>query len=61
LISDAEIKKRLNGVFDRLMLPLERERVARYAVDRLVPEVKKLIAEEVLTARNQISNRGRRE
>ena len=57
-MQDSEIRKRLNGVIDRLVLPLERERVARYTVDRLVPEVKKLIGEEVRTARNQILKRG---
>jgi hypothetical protein len=51
MIRESEIKKRLNGAIDRLALPLERERVARYTVDRLVPEVKKLIQEEIRAAK----------
>jgi hypothetical protein len=51
MIHNSEITKRLNGVIDRLVLPLERERVARYTIDRLVPEVAKLIREEVRAAK----------
>ena len=42
---------RLNGAIDRVAMSLERERVARYTVGLLLPEVKKLIQEEVKKAR----------
>ena len=44
---DVEIKKRLNGVIDRLVLPAAHIRCARYTIDRLVPEVQKLLREEL--------------
>lgn len=53
MILEREIKGRLNGVIDRLALSLDRERVARYTVDRLVPEVVKLIREEVRAVKAQ--------
>jgi hypothetical protein len=52
-LQDSEIRKRLNSVIDRLVLPLERERVARYAIDRLVPEVGKMLREEVREAKSK--------
>jgi len=56
MIRDTEIKKRLNGVIDQLVLPIERERVARYTIDRLVPEVKKLIQEELQNLKSRRTN-----
>jgi hypothetical protein len=47
VIRDKEIKDRLNGVIDRLGLPLERERLARYTIDRLMPEISKMIHEAI--------------
>ena len=46
MISNAEIKKRLNSEIDRQGRCPDFERVARYTVDVLVPAVAKLIKEE---------------
>lgn len=43
---ESEIRKRLDGAIDRLGLSPERERMARYTVDRLVPEVLQLLKEQ---------------
>jgi hypothetical protein len=53
-LRESEISARLNAAIDRADLSMDRERMARYTVRLLVPEVKKLIAEEVRTARTQI-------
>jgi hypothetical protein len=46
MIQDSEIRARLHGAVDRVGLGPDRERVARYVVGLLVPEVKKLLKEE---------------
>jgi hypothetical protein len=46
VIHDSEIRKRLDGAIDREGLTVERDRVARYVVRILVPEVKKMLREE---------------
>lgn len=46
MIAESEIRKRLNLVIDFLTLPIERERVARYTIERLVPEVVKMLKEQ---------------
>ena len=52
MIHEPEIKKRLNGVIDLLALDKDRERMSRYVIDRLIPEVKRLIQEEVRASRH---------
>lgn len=54
MIQDAEIRKILNGAIDRVGLEPDRERMARYVVSLLVPEVKKLLKEE----EREIKSRG---
>jgi hypothetical protein len=46
VIQDSEIKKRLNGAIDRVGMDPDRERMARYVVNILTPEVKKIVKEE---------------
>jgi len=46
-LQDNEIRDRLYGAVDREGMGPERARIARYIVDRILPEVKKLIREEV--------------
>jgi hypothetical protein len=47
MIQDCEIEKRLNGAVDRVSMHPDRERMARYVVNLLIPEVKKIIREEL--------------
>jgi hypothetical protein len=53
MITEAEIRKRLNAVIDFLVLPLDRDRAARYTIDRLVPEVAKLLKEQRLERKSK--------
>ena len=46
MIQDSEIRARLHAAIDRVGLETVRERMARYVVGLLVPEVKKLLKEE---------------
>lgn len=50
---DSEIAKRLNGALDRVVLNAEREKMGRYVVNLLVPEVQKLIREELRAAKTK--------
>jgi hypothetical protein len=54
VIAAAEVKKRLHGAIDQLALDPDRERMARYVVDRLVPVVLRLIFEGV----REVKSRG---
>lgn len=54
MIQEREIRKRLGVVIDQLGLPLDRDRVARYTVERIMPEVVKIIREEV----REVKSRG---
>lgn len=47
MIQEWEIKKRLNGAVDRIGMNPDRERMARYVVDILTPEVVKILKEEM--------------
>lgn len=51
---DKEIKDRLNAAIDRISLSHERERMARYVIGLLVPEVKKLIQEALREERRHV-------
>ena len=47
MIQVSEVKKRLSAAIDRLGLPPDHDRIARYTVLRIVPDVLRLILEEV--------------
>jgi hypothetical protein len=53
---DKEIKDRLNAAIDRVTMAMgpERERMARYVIGLLVPEVKKLIQEALREERRRV-------
>jgi hypothetical protein len=51
---DKEIKDRLNGAIDRVTMSPERERMARYVIGLLIPEVKKLIQEALREERRRV-------
>jgi hypothetical protein len=51
LISAVQVKKRLDGAIERMGLSLDRERAAKSAANSIVPEVLKIIAEEVREAK----------
>jgi hypothetical protein len=53
MIQDSEIRARLHGAVDRVGLGPDRERVARYVVGLLVPEVSKLLREALREERSK--------
>jgi hypothetical protein len=54
VILDKEIKDRLNAAIDRVTMSQERERMARYVIGLLIPEVKKLIQEALREERGRV-------
>ncbi len=53
MIREVEIRKRLNAAIDRAALGSDREKVARYTVGLLVPEVEKLIRQALREAKSK--------
>jgi len=53
VIREVEIRKRLNAAIDRAALGSDREKVARYTVGLLVPEVEKLIRQALREAKSK--------
>lgn len=51
MMQDREIEKRLNAVIDRWAPGDERERIARAAAHVFVPEIRKIIREEIRAAK----------
>lgn len=47
LTPQGKIRKRLLIEIDRLNLPIERDRMARFTVERIVPVVEKIVTEEL--------------
>lgn len=53
-MTETEIKQQLNAAIDRTTLSGDRERMARFAVNILVPVVRKLMEQAVREAKGKV-------